>query len=34
MVNAHWSDRGGRCALQTVCEGGGMANEAVIERLG
>jgi acetyl-CoA acyltransferase len=26
--------RGGRWALQTMCEGGGMANAAIIERLG
>jgi acetyl-CoA acyltransferase len=26
--------RGGRYALQTMCEGGGMANAAIIERLG
>ena len=26
--------RGGRYGLQTMCEGGGMANAAVIERLG
>jgi hypothetical protein len=34
MVNAPWwSDHGGRCALQTVCEGGGMVNTAIIERM-
>jgi acetyl-CoA acyltransferase len=26
--------RGGRYGLQTMCEGGGMANATVIERLG
>jgi len=26
--------RGGRYALQTMCEGGGMANVTIIERLG
>ena len=26
--------RGGRYGLQTMCEGGGMANAAIIERLG
>jgi acetyl-CoA acyltransferase len=25
--------RGGRYALQTMCEGGGMANATIIERL-
>jgi acetyl-CoA acyltransferase len=26
--------RGGRYGLQTICEGGGMANPTIIERLG
>jgi acetyl-CoA acyltransferase len=26
--------RGGRYALQTMCEGGGMASATIIERLG
>jgi acetyl-CoA acyltransferase len=26
--------RGGRYGLQTMCEGGGMANATIIERLG
>jgi acetyl-CoA acyltransferase len=26
--------RGGRYGLQTMCEGGGMANSTIIERLG
>ncbi len=25
---------GGRCGLETMCEGGGMANATIIERLG
>jgi acetyl-CoA acyltransferase len=33
MVNA-LEQRGGRYALQTMCEGGGMANATIIERLG
>ncbi|WP_396933453.1 thiolase family protein [Mycolicibacterium sp.] len=33
MVNA-LHQRGGRYALQTMCEGGGMANATIIERLG
>jgi acetyl-CoA acyltransferase len=33
MVKA-LEQRGGRYALQTMCEGGGMANAAIIERLG
>jgi hypothetical protein len=32
MVNA-LEQRGGRYALQTMCEGGGMANATIIERL-
>ena len=32
MVNA-LAQRGGRYALQTMCEGGGMANATIIERL-
>jgi acetyl-CoA acyltransferase len=31
-VNA-LEQRGGRCGLQTMCEGGGMANATIIERL-
>jgi acetyl-CoA acyltransferase len=27
-------DTGGRYGLQTMCEGGGMANVTIIERLG
>ena len=33
LVNA-LEQRGGRYGLQTMCEGGGMANATVIERLG
>ena len=33
MVNA-LEQRGGRYALQTMCEAGGMANATIIERLG
>lgn len=33
MVNA-LHQRGGRYALQTMCEGGGMANATIIERIG
>ena len=33
LVNA-LEQRGGRCGLQTMCEGGGMANATIIERLG
>jgi acetyl-CoA acyltransferase len=33
LVNA-LEQRGGRYALQTMCEGGGMANATIIERLG
>ncbi|ODR01965.1 hypothetical protein AWC25_24055 [Mycobacterium sherrisii] len=33
MVNA-LEQRGGRYGLQTMCEGGGMANATIIERLG
>jgi hypothetical protein len=33
MVNA-FEQRSGRYALQTMCEGGGMANATIIERLG
>jgi acetyl-CoA acyltransferase len=33
MVNA-LEQRDGRFALQTMCEGGGMANATIIERLG
>jgi acetyl-CoA acyltransferase len=33
LVNA-LEQRGGRYGLQTMCEGGGMANAAIIERLG
>ncbi len=33
LVNA-LEQRGGRCGLQTMCEGGGMANVTIIERLG
>ena len=29
----HLEQRGGRYALQTMCEGGGMANATIIERL-
>jgi acetyl-CoA acyltransferase len=32
MVNA-LEQSGGRYALQTMCEGGGMANATIIERL-
>ena len=32
LVNA-LHDRGGRYGLQTMCEGGGMANVTIIERL-
>jgi acetyl-CoA acyltransferase len=32
LVNA-LEQRGGRYALQTMCEGGGMANATIIERL-
>jgi len=32
LVNA-LEQRGGRYGLQTVCEGGGMANATIIERL-
>jgi acetyl-CoA acyltransferase len=32
-VNA-LEQRGGRYGLQTMCEGGGMANATIIERLG
>jgi acetyl-CoA acyltransferase len=32
MVNA-LEERGGRYALQTMCEAGGMANATIIERL-
>jgi acetyl-CoA acyltransferase len=32
MVNA-LEQRGGRYALQTMCEGGGMANATIIERM-
>jgi acetyl-CoA acyltransferase len=33
LVNA-LEPRGGRYGLQTMCEGGGMANATIIERLG
>jgi acetyl-CoA acyltransferase len=33
LVNA-LEQRGGRYELQTMCEGGGMANATIIERLG
>jgi len=33
LVNA-LEQRGGRYGLQTMCEGGGMANATIIERLG
>jgi acetyl-CoA acyltransferase len=33
LVNA-LQQRGGRYGLQTMCEGGGMANATIIERLG
>ena len=33
LVNA-LEQRGGRDGLQTMCEGGGMANATIIERLG
>jgi acetyl-CoA acyltransferase len=33
LVNAP-EQRGGRYGLQTMCEGGGMANATIIERLG
>jgi acetyl-CoA acyltransferase len=33
MVNA-LQQRDGRFALQTMCEGGGMANATIIKRLG
>jgi acetyl-CoA acyltransferase len=33
MVNA-LEQSGGRYLLQTMCEGGGMANATIIERLG
>jgi acetyl-CoA acyltransferase len=33
LVNA-LEQRGGQCGLQTMCEGGGMANATIIERLG
>jgi acetyl-CoA acyltransferase len=33
LVNA-LQPRGGRYGLQTMCEGGGMANATIIERLG
>jgi acetyl-CoA acyltransferase len=33
LVNA-LEERGGRYGLQTMCEGGGMANATIIERLG
>jgi acetyl-CoA acyltransferase len=33
MFNA-LEQRGGRYGLQTMCEGGGMANATIIERLG
>ena len=33
LVNA-LEQRGGRYGLQTICEGGGMANATIIERLG
>ena len=33
MVNA-LEERGGRYGLQTMCEGGGMANATIIELLG
>jgi hypothetical protein len=33
LVNA-LEQRGGRYGLQTMCEGGGMANSTIIERLG
>ena len=33
LVNA-LEQRGGRYALQTMCEGGGRANATIIERLG
>jgi acetyl-CoA acetyltransferase len=33
LVNA-LEDRGGRYGLQTMCEGGGLANATIIERLG
>ena len=33
LVNA-LEQRGGRYGLQTMCEGGGMANVTIIERLG
>jgi acetyl-CoA acyltransferase len=32
LVNA-LEQRGARCGLQVMCEGGGMANAAIIERL-
>jgi acetyl-CoA acyltransferase len=33
LVNA-LEQRGGRYGLQTMCEGGGMANATIIERMG
>jgi acetyl-CoA acyltransferase len=33
MLN-HLEATGGRYGLQTMCEGGGMANATIIERLG
>jgi len=33
LVNA-LEQRGGRYGLQTMCEGGGMANATIMERLG
>ena len=33
LVNA-LEQRGGRYGLQTMCEGGGMANATIVERLG
>ena len=33
LVN-HMTDHGIRYGLQTMCEGGGMANATIIERLG